>query len=527
MLFTSYEFLFLFLPIALAGFAALRRAGGGRNIIYWLILCSIIFYGWWSLRALAMLIVSVVVNFLIAKAIRFCDSEFVARRLVLAAGIAINVALLALFKYEGFLAININAALATDFPVLHLVLPLGISFFTFQQIIYLVDSHSGHVGPHTFADYFAFVTFFPHLIAGPLIHQGDVLPQFAARQFNRVDARQFSEAVTIFSIGLAKKVLLADGVAVYANPVFAAAAAGGQPSFVEAWCGAIAYTLQLYFDFSGYSDMAIGLAAMFGVVLPLNFYSPYKALNIIDFWRRWHMTLSRFLRDYLYIPLGGNRRGSARRYLHLMVVMAIGGIWHGAGWTFAAWGGLHGVYLCVNHFWRFLRETILPAMRPSVATRAAAWLLTFLAVVVGWVVFRSDNWTAVQSMLSGMIGVNGLILPETYLRSLGPAGSVLLHAGVRFEPPESLPLFHGIKEIIVLLCLLVITWTMPNGISWVTGRKPSFEASRESQAGLISRFAVFVPRWTPSAVWALMIGSVLVVALLLASRPTEFLYFQF
>ena len=527
MLFTSYEFLFLFLPIALLGFAVLRGRGWGNLVIYWLVLCSMVFYGWWSLRALAGLLASVTANFLLARAIQKCPAGSRARYFLLAAGVAANVGLLALFKYSGFFFENVNAIFGDHFPIINLVLPLGISFFSFQQIIYLVDTYRGKVQPHKFADYFAFITFFPHLIAGPLIHQGDVLPQFAARRFNEVSPRGFCVAITVFVIGLSKKVLIADGIAPYANAVFNAAAAGTSPTFVEAWCGALAYTLQLYFDFSGYSDMAIGLAAMFGIILPLNFFSPYKAGSIIDFWRRWHITLSRFLRDYLYVPLGGNRRGSLRRYINIMLVMLVGGLWHGAGWTFVAWGFLHGLYLCVNHAWRFVRPQLpFGGMQSNPATRGVSWMLTFGAILVGWVIFRSDNWTAVSGVLSGMAGLNGMALPETYLAALGSLGRFLLQLGVKFEPPDRLNLFFGAKEVLVLFGLLLAVRTLPNGVFWVTKRQPSFaeqSIAKRAPAYSIWRF----PNWAPSPAWAVVLGCSMVAALLLASRPTEFLYFQF
>ncbi len=276
-------------------------------------------------------------------------------RALLFVAVAANLAALAYFKYADFFlrtAVNLTGA---DIPLLGVVLPLGISFFTFTQIAYLVDVHAGKVIERNPIHYGLFVTYFPHLIAGPVLHHAEMMPQFRLAEIYRPYLRNFAIGLTFLCLGLAKKVLVADSVAPLANAVF------GLGPEVElaasaAWLGVIAYTLQIYFDFSGYSDMAVGLSLLFGVRLPYNFNSPYQAWNITEFWRRWHMTLSRFLRDYLYVPLGGNRLGRTRRYVNLMVTMLLGGLWHGASWTFVVWGGLHGAYLVVNHAWQWLKE---------------------------------------------------------------------------------------------------------------------------------------------------------------------------
>jgi D-alanyl-lipoteichoic acid acyltransferase DltB (MBOAT superfamily) len=285
-----------------------------------------------------------------------------------------------------------------------ITLPLGISFFTFTQIAFLVDSYQGKVGDYDFLHYLLFVTYFPHLIAGPIIHHKQVMPQFANRKVYAVDWSNCAAGLTVLIIGLIKKVLVADNYGLIATPIFELADHGGQLRFATAWAGSIAYSLQLYFDFSGYSDMAIGLSLMFNIRLPLNFNSPYKAESIIDFWKRWHMTLSAFLRDYLYIPLGGNRRGEARRYLNLLVTMLLGGLWHGAGWTFVLWGALHGIYLVVNHGFRAVAHTVAwKGGRFGAAGRFAATGLTFACVVVGWTIFRADRIATALSMVKSMV----------------------------------------------------------------------------------------------------------------------------
>ncbi|MFQ5488405.1 MAG: MBOAT family O-acyltransferase, partial [Gammaproteobacteria bacterium] len=339
MLFHSYGFIFLFLPLTLLGFFLLGRYGLLRWALAWLVLASLTFYGWWNVEYLFLLLASIVVNYLLGRALAPSQRTTASARVLLAIGIGLNLALLAYFKYAAFIVGNFNQLLGSDYRVHEIVLPLAISFFTFQQIAYLVDAYYGRAQEYSFLNYSLFVSFFPQLIAGPIVHHREMMPQFEGRRIFRFSYEDMDVGLLIFCIGLFKKVLLADGMAQFSEPVFAAAAGGLELSFFEAWGGALAYTLQIYFDFSAYSDMAIGLAWMFGIRLPLNFASPYKAINIIEFWRRWHMTLSRFLRDYLYIPLGGNRKGRERRHLNIMATMLLGGLWHGAAWTFVVWGG--------------------------------------------------------------------------------------------------------------------------------------------------------------------------------------------
>ena len=346
MLFNSFVFIFVFLPLTLAGFFLLGRFRPGLAAA-WLTAASLVFYGWWNPLYVGLLVLSICFNYAcgvaIARATAGNDKRRSQRMLIFA--VAANLGVLAYYKYANFFLASINPVSGTALSLGEIVLPLGISFFTFTQIAFLADAYYGKVREYSFVHYGLFVTYFPHLIAGPVLHHAEMMPQFAQPATYRFSFENAAVGITIFVIGLFKKVMLADEIGVYAKPVFDTAATGVELTALEAWCGALAYTLQLYFDFSGYSDMAIGLSRLFGVVLPLNFHSPYKAVNIIAFWRRWHMTLSRFLRDYLYIPLGGNRRGVARRYAALLITMVLGGLWHGAGWTFVLWGTLHGVYL--------------------------------------------------------------------------------------------------------------------------------------------------------------------------------------
>jgi alginate O-acetyltransferase complex protein AlgI len=394
MLFNSYPFIFLFLPVVLIGYFALGRLGNLAPVI-WLALASLSFYAVSNWQFVPLLLASVAFNYLIGWLLISRSLHAGARFAVLTVGVAGDLLVLGIFKYAGFLAANLNAVLATGFTV-NILLPVGISFYTFTQIAFLVDAYRGKVAHYALPHYALFVTYFPHLIAGPILHHRDMIPQFERVESKRPDPHLILCGLIIFAIGLFKKTCLADGI----QPLVAQAFGPAPPSFDQAWIGALAYTFQLYFDFSGYSDMAIGISLMFGIFLPLNFNSPYKATSIIDFWRRWHMTLSRFLRDYLYIPLGGNRHGSVLRYVNLMVTMALGGLWHGAAWTFVIWGVLHGLYLCINHAW----NNYGPAMAPRFGRVAnfAGFVLTFLSVVFAWVFFRADSVSSALSILSHM-----------------------------------------------------------------------------------------------------------------------------
>src|SRR5579859_2518053 len=343
MLFSSYTFLFQFLPAVALAFAAARRHSPRAGILV-LAVASLFFYGAWKPIYLLLLIASIGANF----SLGLLMEDGSRRRAVGMLGVALNLALLCYFKYTNFIFDNINVLTGAPLPLLNIVLPLGISFFTFQQIAYLVDVMRGARVERDIVSYTLFVSFFPHLIAGPLVHHAEMIPQFKRGRTGRSSVLA-ARGLAIFAAGLFKKVVIADNLAQFVSPVFTHLDAGGGVTMPWAWLATLSYTLQIYFDFSGYSDMAVGLALLFGIRLPVNFRSPYKALSITDFWRRWHITLSRFLRDYLYIPLGGNRLGERRRYLNLMLTMLLGGLWHGAGWNFLIWGGLHGVYLSLNH----------------------------------------------------------------------------------------------------------------------------------------------------------------------------------
>jgi len=436
----------------------------------------------------------------------------------LISAITINLILLGYFKYANFFADNLNHLVGTALPIGEVFLPLGISFFTFTQIAFLVDTYQGKVKEYNFIHYTLFVTYFPHLIAGPVLHHKEMMPQFAQASTYRLNYENLAIGLTFFFIGLFKKVVLADGISNYVGPVFSVASAGSSLSFIDAWIGALSYTLQLYFDFSGYSDMAIGLSRIFGVTLPLNFHSPYKSVNIIEFWRRWHMTLSRFLRDYLYIPLGGSRSGQVHRYLNLMITMLLGGLWHGAGWTFVVWGGLHGIYLVINHGWQSLCKYfgLNSKTQYSKSIHVLSVLITFIAVSAAWVVFKADNLNTAMAMLKAMAGMNGFILPNDWLTKWGAFGQWLSLQGINFSATNVLIKASAINWIIVSL---LIVWFAPNTQQIMANYKPALNFSEKST---IQRFL-----WRPTYAW--LISGVLgaVIAILSISELSEFIYFQF
>lgn len=491
MLFNSYVFLLAFLPLTLITVAGARRYGE-RVVQAVLVLASLVFYGWFVPGYVLLLVGSALFNYGVGIAIERRRGQ----GSVVAFGVAANLAVLGICKYLDFLIGTANTLFATDWAFVNLVLPLAISFFTFQQIAYLVDLHRGTASTSSLLEYLMFVCFFPQLIAGPIVHHAEVIPQFRRPEFGRVTSAGLMAGLAWLAIGLVKKVLIADSLAPVAQTVFGMAASGGEPALFTAWSGALAFAFQIYFDFSGYSDMAIGLGLMFGVALPLNFAAPYRASSIIEFWRRWHMTLSRFLRDYLYIPLGGNRRGKVRRYVNLMVTMLLGGLWHGANWTFVVWGGLHGLYLVVNHLWR-AAGLGLP--------RAAGWVITFVGVCFAWTFFRAHSFSAAWAMVRGMAGANGAVLAAEHKPLLGALGNVLADLGVVFRGLPAfhltyVPLFAG---LILGALLLPTTQTLMGGVG-------------------AARFG-----WRNGLAWGAVAGSLMAVALLGFGRTSEFIYFQF
>ncbi|MGL4497629.1 MAG: MBOAT family O-acyltransferase [Chroococcales cyanobacterium] len=527
MLFNSPEFIFIFLPLTVWIFYTLGEKTHERWAITWLVGASLFFYSWWNPLYLGLLVFSMLFNYYLGAILNGKFRLPIHNKLLLILGVGINLGLIGYFKYGNFFISNVNSLLSTNFNLQRIILPLAISFFTFQQIAYLVDAYRGETKEYNFLNYCLFVSFFPQLIAGPIVHHQEVLPQFAQKSLYRFNYENLEVGLTIFCMGLFKKVALADTVAVYANPVFNAAEAGAELAFFQAWGGALAYTLQLYFDFSGYSDMAIGAARMFGIKLPLNFNSPYKSVNIIDFWRRWHITLSRFLRDYLYIPFGGSRKGKVRRYLNLMMTMLLGGLWHGAAWNFVFWGGLHGIYLVINHQWHLVRRYLGHDLnKSSWWGRMLGGGVTFIAVVVGWVFFRAQSTEAALTILKGGIGLYGVSIPER-LADLLNITSILSVMGVNFTPGN---IDEFVLPYVFCLSLLFIAWFLPNTQEWMADYKPALSDGKINQAfsgkggRLWKKF-----KWKPNWPCALIIGTFVFISFktFLLARPSEFLYFNF
>ena len=514
MLFNSYAFLLVFLPFTVLGYFFFGRFGKGAGAA-WLAVCSLFFYAWWDYRYLALLIGSVCVNYFAGGYIARHAATGKGRR-ALALAVGANLVLLGYYKYADFFLSSGNAILGTDWPAIGVILPIGISFFTFTQIAFLADAYAGKVNEYRFTYYILFVTYFPHLIAGPVLHHKEMMPQFDQARNYRPAASNFAIGLTIFAIGLAKKVLIADNLASYAAPVFAQHAA--TPGLFIAWGGVLAYTFQLYFDFSGYSDMAIGLSRLFGVRLPLNFNSPYKSRNITEFWRRWHMTLSRFLRDYLYIPLGGNRHGTLRRQLNLMATMVLGGLWHGAGWNFAIWGALHGGFLVINHGWQKLCQR-MPFQLPPRLAGLLGIATTFVCVVFAWVYFRAPDVATANRLVIGLFGGWGAAIPEPVLSRLGPIKALLEAVGVGSY-------LGGGSNFVETWCWIalgaLVAFLAPN-TQEIMGR---FEPALPEQGRAPLRPA---PRlaWAPQRRFAIATGVLLGLGILALSHPTEFLYFQF
>jgi D-alanyl-lipoteichoic acid acyltransferase DltB (MBOAT superfamily) len=525
MLFNSPEFIFLFVPIVVWGFFQVSHRVDSRWAIAWLVAGSLFFYGWWKPIYLILLVFSMGCNYLLGDFLTPERQIRIPKKGLLTLGIGLNLALIGYFKYANFFLKTVNDIVSSDYSLQQIILPLGISFFTFQQIAYLVDAYRGETKEYNLLNYCLFVSFFPQLIAGPIVHHKEILPQFANPSIYRFNGENLAVGLTIFSLGFFKKVIFADGIAIYANPVFSAATQGTSLTFFEAWAGVLAYSLQLYFDFSGYSDMAIGAARLFGIKLPLNFNSPYKAVNIIDFWRRWHITLSRFLREYVYIPLGGNRQGEIRRNINLMITMLLGGLWHGAGWTFVLWGGLHGLYLVVNQQWRSLRQFLGQDLQKSSSWSSLSRILMFLAVAIAWVFFRAENLKTANIILKGMFGFNGVSFPPFLAGKLGFLDSWGWQFNGLMPNLETNP-WYALSGI---LFLLAIAWFAPNTQEWMAQYEPVFQESLSKKSASTPDGLWQKLQWQPNIRFGLIIGAMIFLGLktFLEAAPSDFLYFNF
>lgn len=506
MLFNSGSFLFAFLPIVMGGLALLHRFFGREVSLGWLAACSLFFYGCWSPAQVPLLLGSILLNFWIGTRLQQPDSK--CRPQLLLAGVVINLGLLAYYKYWPFIVTTAAQITGQTWSAEPLELPPGISFYTFHQLTYLIQCNLGRTLGTAFNHYLIYITFYPQLIAGPIVRPHEMLPQLTSPRPRAFEWNELSVGIFLLAVGLFKKMVIADYVAAWVSPVFDVWAKIGTVTMLDAWVAALAYTFQLYFDFSAYSDMALGLALMVGIRMPANFFSPYKAVSIIDFWRRWHITLSLFLRDYLYIPLGGGRCGWLRQQFNLLLVMIIGGFWHGAGWTFGAWGLWHGLCLVVNHAWR-------TAGLQGRLGRVLSWGVTFLSVIVGWTIFRAPDLGTAWNVLRSLMGAQGMQLPPGWLQKM-PLLTKLSITGT-----EDWTVFTGPIQLVVLGGLMAGCLILPNAVQLTRG---SFTLPNEATLpkGPNPWFS-----WRPDWRWAVITGAAFVAAFLHLGKISEFLYFQF
>jgi D-alanyl-lipoteichoic acid acyltransferase DltB (MBOAT superfamily) len=499
MLFNSYLFIFIFLPLVLFAYLQLENYRKYHWAICWLIFASLFYYGWWKPQFLLLLFASIIANSIFGKILcsygRLAESY---RSAVLATGIAFNLGVLAFFKYADFLVANVDYLFGFEFALPNILLPIGVSFITFQKIAFLVDAYRGQVKQFSLRNFSLFVTFFPQLIAGPIVHHAEIIPQFSRTRDAETRSEDLAVGWSIFCLGLFKKVVVADTCAGYADAGYTLLHSGKLVDTATAWTSVLAYAFQLYYDFSGYSDMAVGLARLFGIRFPANFNSPYKSTGIIEFWRRWHISLSRFLRDYLYFPLGGNRYGSVRRYVNLMIVMVLGGLWHGANWTFPIWGAIHGAMLIVNHAWRNLSVSQASVFNTRIM-HAVFVGLTFFAVTFAWIPFRSSTLAEARQMFSSMFAIplDWSSTRQLLVQIVGLGGAVLW-----------------------LTIVAVATWTLPNSYQIFKRFNPVNNLSREQLSGV---WAIDKLDFKVTAILAAMF----VLSVLHLSHVSPFLYFQF
>ena len=498
MLLNSFSFLFLFLPVALFFF---YLAGSSRFqlAIPWLAGISLTFYAFFGWALTVLLVGSIIMNYALGMLLNDNSPNNRKRaKLTLFFGIICNIGVLIFFKYFDIFGGTRPSAFTIDLRP-NLIMPLALSFFTFQQIMYLVETWRGKLKDTKFLHHFLYITFFPQLLIGPIVRPSEFFPQLKDKNVFHIDAARFATGLTLISFGLFKKVILADGISRYANSAFDAAAQGAILSLEEAWSGTLSFTLQIYFDFSGYSDMAVGLGYLFGFRLPINFNSPYKASSLISFWHRWHITLSQFVRDYIYIPFGGNRHGSLRRSVNIIKIMLLAGIWHGAGATFIIWGGAHGIGLVINHYWQDLRKSLGHSLKnENFFSKITARIVTFLTVTVLWVFFRAENLDSALSIFQSLLGMH--------------------------TPPD--PDFNNVKiSEDRLWFFLLIIWFAPNT------KEIMFEHSDENkkldplQQSPESKKRWY--HWHPNQLWAALTALLFIICILELTQSREFIYFQF
>lgn len=494
MLFNSYIFIFAFLPIVLFVYFLLNHKRLVLAAKSWLFGSSLLFYSWWTISYLPLLLASILINYTIATQMMYCEGQRkpgVYKKSLLIIGLFFNVALLCYFKYMDFFISNLNFITGSNIQLLHIAFPLAISFFTIQQVAFLVDVYEGLTEERSFIDYALFVSFFPHLIAGPIVRHKEIMPQHNDLRNKIFSFNNFSLGVFIFSLGLFKKVVIADTFALTANRGFDEAQL---LTFVEAWATSLSYTFQLYFDFSGYSDMAMGTALMFNINLPANFKSPYQSTSIIDFWKRWHITLTNFITVYIYSAIlrAAKRVTLTKSMVAIFIAMFVSGLWHGAAWTYVIWGIMHGSALIINHTWRKLKIKMPKFM---------GWLITFNFINISFIIFRSREWKDFLKVLEGMMGLNGIIIP-TFEGMKSPTIRQFL---VQFKP-----MFYNIasymKEIVTLVFMLIVFGLI----------------------ALIAKNSIQIKEnFAPNIKYGVWLSFMIAISLLFVSRQVDFIYFNF
>lgn len=513
MYFNSLEFIFIFLPITLGIYFFINKLKNYRLMILWLIFASLFFYGWWNIKYLILIISSILINFIFAYILNSKQSK-----IILSLGILINLVILSYFKYANFFFDNINLLSGTNFKFEKIILPLGISFFTFQQITYLVDTYLKKINNHNIIKYFLFVTFFPQLIAGPIVHHKEMMPQFENGISKNFKLNNFLIGLSTFIIGLFKKVVIADNIALYSDPIFFASANGLILTFFEAWGGATAFMLQLYFDFSGYTDMALGIALLFGITLPINFASPFKSKNISDFWRCWHITLTRLIRNYIYLPISLNlTRFSMNKNLSspiafflsiffpTMIAFFLVGLWHGSGWNYIFFGLLNGSYIVIFNIWQNLRSKYLKyKIKDNFLLDLIKKLFVFSIVTFSFVLFRASDMSSAVEILKAMLGQNGIEIFD------------LFRIGKFATNP-----YEGILYIFILIGVI---FYLPNTQDFIFNEnKSSFNI--ENKFFNINK-NIFI-KWQPNALWGFIFALILIISIMFVSNTNEFLYFEF
>ena len=513
MLYNSYIFIFLFLPITLLGFHLLSKKGHYKLTVSWLVAASLFFYGWWNPIYIALIVGSAIFNYTFGYLLLKRP-----RKIFLYFGIIGNLVTLGYFKYANFFVDNINFFFDNNIILEQIILPLGISFFTFQQITFLVDTYSGKTKEYNFLQYCLFVTFFPQLISGPIVHHRRMMPQFAKESIGFLKLENLAAGLTTFIIGLFKKVFLADNIEVFATPAFDAALYGIDLTFFEAWGASLAYAFQLYFDFSGYSDMALGLGLMFGIALPFNFLSPFKSKNISEFWRCWHISLSTFIRDYLYFPVSllltryamSNKLGHIPLFILSIFIPTIFaffwmGLWHGAGWHFVLFGLIHGVYIVIYNIWIKV-VNIIPEdkrIKKNNITDFISQIITFLAVIFSFVIFRAENLSIAKDIISSMLGFNGIEFSDMFRIGVFGAKS-------------------GIGVFWILLSMFIVNF-LPNSKEFILNKNKAFVKQGDVASNVTNKRIT----WRPNLFWAIIVVIMLTLSLISFSNTSEFLYFQF